>query len=132
MKPELRELFERRNVVHVATLLPDGSPHTVPVWARLEGEQVAFFTQPSSRKARNLAADPRVAISIADRENPYRMGQARGRVARMLEGDEALEVIDRLSQDYTGRPFPMRSGIAYLVDIEHEQTMELPFEEPPT
>lgn len=131
MKPELRELLERPNVVHVATLLPDGSPHSVPVWARMEGERVAFFTQPSSRKARNLAADPRVAMSVTDRENPYRMGQARGRVAQTLEGDEALEVIDRLAHDYTGKPFPMRSGIVYLVEVEHEQTMKLPFEESP-
>ena len=131
MKPELRELLERPNVVHVATLLPDGSPHSVPVWARLEGERVAFFTQPSSRKARNLAADPRVAISIADRENPYWMGQARGRVAQTLEGAEALEVIHRIAYDYTGKPFPMESGIVYLVDVEHEHTMKLPFEDTP-
>jgi PPOX class probable F420-dependent enzyme len=131
MNAELRELLERPNVVHVATVLPDGSPHSVPVWARLEGERVAFFTQPTTRKARNLARDPRVAISVHDRDNPYRMAQGRGRVARMLEGDEALEVIDRLSHDYTGRPFPMRSGVVFLVDIEHEQTMTLPFEDTP-
>jgi PPOX class probable F420-dependent enzyme len=131
MKPELRELFERPNVVHVATILPDGSPHSVPVWARLEdGDHVAFFTQPTSRKARNLAADPRVAISVHDHENPYWMGQARGRVVETLEGEPALEVIDRLATDYTGKPFPMRSGIVYLVAIEKEQTMKLPFEPP--
>ena len=132
MKPDLRELFERPNVVHVATLLPDGSPHSVAVWARMEGERIAFFTQPSTRKARNLAADGRVAISVHDRENPYWMGQARGRVAEMLEADEALEVIDRLSHDYTGKPFPMRSGVVYLVEVEHEQTMKLPFEDTPS
>jgi PPOX class probable F420-dependent enzyme len=131
MTPELRELFERPNVVHVATVLPDGSPHSVPVWARMEGERVAFFTQPSSRKARNLARDPRVAISVHDRENPYRMGQARGRVTGTVEGDAALEVIDRLAHDYTGRPFPMRSGVVFLVEVEHEQTMTLPFEDTP-
>src|SRR5687767_16028661 len=132
MTSDLRELFERPNVVHVATLLPDGSPHSVPVWARMEGERVAFFTQPASRKARNLAADPRVAISVVDRDNPYSMGQARGRVADTLEGDAALEVIDRLAHDYTGRPFPMRSGIVYLVEVEHEHTMKLPFENVPS
>ena len=131
MTSDLRELFERPNIVHVATLLPDGAPHSVPVWARMEGERVAFFTQPASRKARNLAADPRVAISVVDRDNPYSMGQGRGRVAETLEGDAALQVIDRLSHDYTGRPFPMRSGIVYLVEVEHEHTMKLPFEDVP-
>ena len=131
MKPELRTLFERPNIVHVATVLPDGAPHSVPVWARLEGERVAFFTQPTSRKARNLDHDPRVAISVVDRDNPYAMGQVRGRVAEVLQGDPALEVIDRISHDYTGRPFPIRSGVVYLVDVEREWTMTLPFEDTP-
>ncbi len=128
---DTRPLFEKPNFVHVATLLPDGSPHSVPVWARMEGERIAFFTQPSSRKARNLAADPRVAISVVDRDNPYAMGQVRGRVAETLEGDEALEVIDRIAHDYTGRPFPMRSGVVFLVEVEREWTMTLPFEDTP-
>lgn len=128
---DTRPLFERPNFVHVATLLPDGSPHSVPVWARMEGERIAFFTQPSSRKARNLAADPRVAISVVDRDNPYAMGQVRGRVAETLEGEAALEVIDRLAHDYTGRPFPMRSGIVFLVEVEREWSMTLPFEDAP-
>lgn len=128
---DTRPLFEKPNFVHVATLLPDGSPHSVPVWARMEGERIAFFTQPASRKARNLAADPRVAISVVDRDNPYAMGAVRGRVAETLEGDEALEVIDRIAHDYTGRPFPMRSGIVFLVEIEREWSMTLPFEDAP-
>ena len=42
-----------------------------------------------------------------------------------------LEVIDRISHDYTGQPFAMRSGVVYLVDVEKEQTMVLPFEDTP-
>ena len=128
---DTRPLFEKPNFVHVATLLPDGAPHSVPVWARMEGDRVAFFTQPASRKARNLAADPRVAISVVDRDNPYAMGQIRGRVAATLEGDEALEVIDRIAHDYTGRPFPLRSGVVFLVEVEKEWSMTLPFEDTP-
>ena len=44
-----------------------------------------------------------------------------------LEGDEALEVIDRLSERYTGRPFPMRSGTVYLIEPERVGFMALPF-----
>src|SRR5215216_6467548 len=60
----VRVLFERANFVHVASSLPDGAPHSVPVWATMEGDRIAFFTQPGSRKARNLAADPRVALLV--------------------------------------------------------------------
>ena len=128
---DVRVLFEAPNYVHLATVLPSGAPHSVPVWTNMEGEHVVFFTQPQTRKARNLERDPRVAMSIADREQPYRMAQVRGRVARTLHGDEALEVIDRLAVKYTGEPFPMRSGIVYLVEPERVQQMTLPFQHTP-
>jgi hypothetical protein len=47
------------------------------VWVGLEGDRIAFFTQSQSQKARNLARDPRLAISITDHGNPYRTGAAR-------------------------------------------------------
>ena len=124
---DVRPLFEARNVAHVATVMPNGAPHSVPVWMGLEGERLAFFTQPGSRKARNLRADPRVAISVVDAENPYRMGQVRGRVAETLEGDPALEVMDRLAVRYTGQPFPMRTGVVFLVEPERAWGVTLPF-----
>ena len=128
---DVRPLFERANFAHVATVLPDGSPHSVPVWMVPEGDRLAFFTQPRSRKARNLDADPRVAVSVVDRDNPYAMGQVRGRVAETLHGDEALAVIDRISVAYTGNPFPMRSGVVFLIEVERAFTMTLPFEDAP-
>jgi PPOX class probable F420-dependent enzyme len=124
---DVRALLVGRNFAHVATVLPDGAPHSVPVWIGLEGDRPVFFTQPGSRKARNLEHDPRLAISIVDGENPYHMAQLRGRVAGRLEGDDALEVIDRLAVRYTGEPFPMRTGVVYLVEPERAWTMTLPF-----
>lgn len=128
---DVRSLFEGANIGHLATLLSDGSPHSVALWVGLEGDRVAFFTQPQSLKARNLARDGRVAVSIVDHENPYRTARIRGRVVEMLEGEAALEVIDRLALRYTGEPFPMRSGVVYLVEPERAGFMELPFEHRP-
>jgi PPOX class probable F420-dependent enzyme len=112
-------------------VLPSGAPHSVPVWIALEGDRIAFFTQPGSRKARNLEADPRVAISIVDHEEPYKMAQVRGRVVETLAGEEALAIIDRMALRYTGKPFPLRSGIVLLVEPERLFEMELPFEHAP-
>jgi PPOX class probable F420-dependent enzyme len=124
----VRLLTEGRNFVHLATVLPDGAPHTIPVWAIYEDGLIAFFTQSTSRKARNLERDPRVALSVVDSSNPYRNAQIRGRVVETLEGDAALEVIDRISQYYIGAPFPMRSGTVYRVEAERAHFVELPFE----
>jgi PPOX class probable F420-dependent enzyme len=127
----VHELFAGPNYAHLATVLPSGAPHSVPVWTGIEGEHVVFFTQPASRKARNLARDPRVAFSITDHESPYRMAQVRGRVVSTVEGEAALEIIDRLAVKYTGRPFPMRSGVVFLIEPESVQQMVLPFEHAP-
>lgn len=131
LTPDVRALFDAANYGHVATLMPDGSPHSVAVWVGIEDERVVFFTQPASQKARNLARDPRVAISITDHDNPYRTGRVRGRLVATREGDAALEVIDRLSHKYTGQPFPMRSGVVYEIEPERVSFMELPFEHTP-
>jgi PPOX class probable F420-dependent enzyme len=124
---EVRDLLDGRSVAHVATVLPTGGPHSVPVWILREGDRVCFFTQPGSRKARNLAADPRVAISLVDRENAYRTAQLRGTVVETREGEEALVTIDRLSEKYTGQPFPMRSGVVFVVELDRVHFLELPF-----
>ena len=129
--PELDDgivrLLEGRNYAHLATILPDGSPHSVPIWVGLEGDRIEFFTQPQSRKARNLERDPRVALSVIDLENPYRSAWIRGRVVATSDGDDALEVIDRISKRYTGSDFPMRSGRVYFIDAERSGFVELPF-----
>ena len=127
----VRAMLERANFAHVATVLPNGAPHSVPVWIALEGDRLAFFTQPGSRKARNLEADPRVAISIVDSDNPYSMAQIRGRVVETVGGDEALAIMDRMAVRYTGEPFPFRQGIALLVEPEKVFEMKLPFQHAP-
>jgi PPOX class probable F420-dependent enzyme len=124
---DVRGLLDAPNFAHLATVLPDGGPHVVPIWVRLEGERIAFFTQPGSRKAQNLAREPRVALSLTDFENPYVSAWIRGRVVETVEGDDALEIIDRISDKYTGAPFPMRSGVVYLLEPERAAFVRLPF-----
>jgi hypothetical protein len=94
----------------------------------LEGDRVGFFTQEGSRKARNLERDGRVAISITDHDNPYRMAQIRGRLVDTWEGERALEAMDRMSRRYTGADFPLRRGVLFLVEPERVFSMVLPFE----
>lgn len=131
LSDDIRELFEGPNFGHLATVMPDGSPHTVPVWVGLEGERVAFFTQEGSQKAKNLEREPRCAISITDFERPYRSARVRGRVVERLTGEDALEVVDRIARRYTGEDFPMRSGVVYLVEPERAGFTELPFRHSP-
>jgi PPOX class probable F420-dependent enzyme len=119
LSDDVRALFDGPNYAHVATVLPDGGPHSVPVWVGVEGNRIAFLTSPRSRKARNLDHDPRVAISITDRDQPYTMAQVLGRVSERVEGDEAWAIIDRISRKYTGQPYPLRTDrVVFLIDPE--------------
>jgi PPOX class probable F420-dependent enzyme len=128
---DVRTLLEGPNVAHLATVLPDGSPHTVPVWIGLEDGRIAFFTGEHTRKARNLAAEPRVALSLVAHDNPYRMASVRGRVTDVVRGETAMEIVDRIAHRYTGEPFPMRDMTIYLIEPERSTSMNLPFEHTP-
>ena len=106
LNPDVRRHLEGTPVAHLATVLPDGSPHTVPLWVDTRGDQVVFLTGPGSRKARNLRRDPRVALSLTAADNPFEPIVIRGRVVEWLDGDEAWEIVDRIAAKYIGGPYP--------------------------
>jgi PPOX class probable F420-dependent enzyme len=105
LDPDVRRHLDGTPVAHLATVLPDGSPHTVPLWVGTRGDQIVFLTGPRSRKARNLRRDPRVALSLTAADNPFEPVVIRGRVVTWLEGDAAWEIIDRIATKYTGAPY---------------------------
>ena len=130
----VRALFQRANFAHVATVFPSGAPHSVPVWVALEGDRIAFFTQPGSRKARNLAADPRVAISITDHDDPYQTAQLRGAVVEVRGAEAAHALADALALRYTGEPFPFRPPTSrlFVVEVHKVRSTQLGFEHRPS
>jgi PPOX class probable F420-dependent enzyme len=124
LPPDVRRLFDGPNYAHLATLMPDGAPHSAPLWVGLEGDRIALLTSPDSRKARNIAGDARVAISITDHEQPFVMASVRGRVAERVEGDAAWVIIDRLSDKYLGQPYPLRTDrVVFLIEPEHARAV---------
>lgn len=119
MPPDVRALFDAPNTAHFASVLPDGSPHSIPLWVGLEGDQLAILTAPGSRKARNIEREPRVAVSVTDRDNPFTMAMVRGRVVEKVEGEAAWQIIDRISEQYLGGPCPQRSDrVVFLIEVE--------------
>jgi PPOX class probable F420-dependent enzyme len=128
-----KRLIDRANFAHLATLMPDGSPQSVPVWVGREGDHLVVCTGENSLKAKNTRRDPRVALSIVDFDNPYEEVQIRGRVIERRP-DPELKVMDPISHKYTGKPFPFRSTegrVALIVEVEKERYTKLPFEHTP-
>jgi PPOX class probable F420-dependent enzyme len=134
LPPEVRELFEGANFAHLATVMPDGSPSSVAIWAGLEGDTVVFFTQEGSLKARNIARDPRVAISITDHDDPYQTAQLRGEIVEVRGAEAAHELADRLALRYTGEPFPFRPPTSrlFVVEVHKVRSTQLSFEHRPS
>jgi PPOX class probable F420-dependent enzyme len=106
LDPNVRQVLDATPIAHLASVLPDGAPHSVPVWIGTHGDHVAILTGPDSRKARNLRRDPRVALSLTPADNPFQPLVIRGRVTEWIEGDAGWEIVDRIATKYTGGPYP--------------------------
>ena len=106
LDPDVRRVLDGASIAHLATLLPDGSPHATPVYVGVHGDRIVLFTGPGSRKARNLRLDPRLALSIAPADDPFEPVLIRGRVVEWIEGDAAWPIVDQLAVKYTGAPYP--------------------------
>jgi PPOX class probable F420-dependent enzyme len=98
----VRAQLEAKNFWQFVTINADGSPAATPVWATVDGNTVLVNTAVGRVKERNVRRDPRVALAMVDRENPYAWVEIRGRVVEFVEGEDADRSIDGLSQKYLG------------------------------
>lgn len=122
LEPDVRRVLDGAPIAHLATVLPDGAPHTIPVYIGTHDEHVVVFTGPGTRKARNLRRDPRLALSIAPADNPFTPVVIRGRVVDWLTGDAAWEVIDRLVAKYTDQPYPRDDErVVAVIEPDHQR-----------
>lgn len=53
----------------LATTTPSGAPHTAPVWGVVTGGTLYLYSERSTVKARNIAADPRVVVHLESGED---------------------------------------------------------------
>jgi len=114
---EAVEIIEGRNFAYLATSMPDGSPHVSPVWIDRDGETLLVNTVPGRIKQKNIARDPRVAISMTQEKNPYRHLFIRGKVIEQTE-QGALDHINRLARKYLGKDYPWDDRNRIILKIE--------------
>ena len=83
LTPEQRALVDAPNLAHVVTLMKDGSPQSTPVWVDYRDGHVLINTAEGRQKARNLARDNRIALSVVDRHRPGNYVEVRGTVVEI-------------------------------------------------
>ena len=64
----------------LATVRSDGAPAVSPMWFAWDGELLKFTHTTKRQKVRDIAHEPRIALSIIDPDNPHRYLQVRGTV----------------------------------------------------
>ena len=100
--------LQRSRNYWVSSLWPDGRPHAMPVWGVWDGEAFWFSSGGRSRKARNLAADPRCAVTTEQAEEPV-----------VLEGTAAIV-----------RELPAIERFLELMNAKYASGMTLEFLDP--
>jgi PPOX class probable F420-dependent enzyme len=107
--PEIEAFLREPHPAVVATVRPDGSPHSVATWYDWVDELILLNMDESRARLGHLRRDPRVSLTVLDKDNWYTHVSLAG-VVEGLTDDPELVDIDRLALRYTGRPFGNRTA----------------------
>lgn len=98
---EADAFLRETRIAKVAYLLADGAPTAVPVWFEWDGEVARVFTSRTSPKARRIAADPRVALTVEEPVGVHeRWVTIEGTAA--ISDTGTVELLARLARRYYG------------------------------
>jgi PPOX class probable F420-dependent enzyme len=107
LPPDLDDLLTKPNPAVIATLKPDGAPHTVATWYLWEDGRALVNMDEGRRRLAYLRADPRVSLTVFDGDQWYSHVSLRGRVVSLTDDADKAD-IDRLSRHYRGQDYPDR------------------------
>ncbi len=122
-----RDILDKQGFAHVATIGPEGEPHSSPVWYDWDGERFLFSQTKTRQKFRNMQRDARVAVSIIDPDNPYRYLEIRGTVDG-IDDDEGNAFINSMAKKYMDQdvyPFPQPGDERIVVKVAPDHTTSM-------
>ncbi|GAA5201678.1 PPOX class F420-dependent oxidoreductase [Rugosimonospora acidiphila] len=94
------DLLDRPLFAHLATVRPDGAPQSNVMWFVWDGQRIRMTHKKSRQKFQNLQSEPRVSLSIADPDDPYRFLEIRGVVESVEADDEKASFYRTLQERY--------------------------------
>jgi PPOX class probable F420-dependent enzyme len=99
----------------VATVLSDGAPVSVATWYLWQGDRFMISMEAGRLRARTLAHDPRVALTVLG-EDWYDSVSLRGRVVELRRDPDRTD-LDAISHHYRGVPYPRDTPFDALTAI---------------
>jgi PPOX class probable F420-dependent enzyme len=116
---EIDEFLAQPNPSVIATLKPDGAPHTVATWYLWQNGRVLLNMDEGRKRLEYMRRDPRVSLTVLGKDDWYHQVSLRGRVAS-IEDDTDFTDIDRISRHYTGEPYSDRDRgrISAWIEVE--------------
>jgi PPOX class probable F420-dependent enzyme len=103
-----KELLEKPNFASVATIRKDGTPQVVVVWVDVDGDELLLNTAEGRGWRKNVARDPRITVTVPDKDNPYEFVSVTGTVVEDTH-EGADEHIDQLAKKYLDQDtYPFR------------------------
>jgi len=128
MDSKVINLLNGKNLVFIATIMKDGSPQVSPVWANLEDEHIMVNTAEGRIKHKNVLRDPRIALSIVDKNNPLDMTSIKGTVVEIIPDYDYIHA-NKLTKKYLGKetyPFRRENEKRIILKIKPEKIFVLP------
>lgn len=103
----VKKIMEDKAYGHVVTLGAGGKPQVSMVWMDVDGDDVLFNTAEGRVKPQNLRGDPRIIISVQDRNDPQSHIVFHGKATVTETG--ADDHIDKLAKRFLGADkYPFR------------------------
>ena len=99
---QFNEYLSLPNIAHFITNNETGYPHSVPVWYEFVDGCFYVFAPAYSAKVRNLKRNPKLTLSIASEDQPYRYVTVSGN-AEFINGDYQDQLVSIASR-YEGVP----------------------------
>lgn len=107
LPPEVEAIVAKPYLAVIATVRPDGAPHTAATWYDWEDGRVLLNMAFSRRRLENMRRDPRAALTVVSDGDTYDHVSLLGTIVD-IEPDPDLAGIDRLALRYNGEPFRTR------------------------
>ena len=105
LDPRACELAQAPNFATLSVILRSGRPMTHVMWVDADEDHVLINTEVHRAKFRAVERDPRVTVTIWQRDDPYTYAEVRGQVVETVRGPDARAHIDSLSRKYRGKDY---------------------------